>query len=99
MNPYRMPSERQAIDIYIEPAPRRRRAPHLLLTAGMGLIVARIAVGCFPADIAKDTAAGLYEAQQLACVDKYADKPSIDKCRARVKASWAVDAGREGGDQ
>lgn len=71
----------------------------VVLLLGFYACVARVLPGCLPADIQKDTAAGLYEAQQLACVDKYADKPSIDKCRARVRASWVVDAGSEGGSR
>lgn len=49
---------------------------------------------CFPAD-QKVEAAGAYEAQQLACLSQYADKPSIDKCRNDVKAAWAADAGKD----
>ena len=58
-------------------------------------VLVRTVTGCLPADIQKDTAAGLYELQQGACVDKYADRESIDRCRARVKAKWATDAGKD----
>jgi len=51
--------------------------------------------GCIIPGIERETAAAVYEAQQLACVDKYADRPSIDRCRARVKANWATDAGKD----
>jgi len=38
-------------------------------------------------------AAGGYEAQQMRCVDHYANRVDIDRCRDRVKAAWATDAG------
>ncbi len=37
-------------------------------------------------------AAGTYEAQQRACVDRNPDRKSIDACRDKVKAAWS-DAG------
>ncbi len=71
----------------------------IVLLLGFYACVARVLPGCIVPGIERETVAGLYEAQQLACVDKYADKPSIDKCRARVKASWVVDAGSERGSR
>lgn len=68
-----------------------------LLTAGSSLAES----GCTPGLIPKEEAAAGYEAQQMACVDKYAIRGDIDRCRARVKAAWATvpDAGvdAEGG--
>jgi hypothetical protein len=42
-------------------------------------------------------AAAAYEAQQMACVEQYADTAHIDACRDRVKKAWATDAGAEAG--
>lgn len=50
--------------------------------------------GCLTDQQKKDVAFDVYAAQQQACIDQYADKPSIDKCRARVQAAWAKDAGK-----
>jgi len=51
--------------------------------------------GCFPE--AKELAAATgYEAQQMRCVEQYADKANIDRCRDRVKAAWATDGGKDG---
>lgn len=61
--------------------------------------VARLAAGCFEQPKQIEAAAG-YEAQQMRCVEQYADRASIDACRAKVKAAWLVtDAGSEGGDR
>jgi hypothetical protein len=92
MSPYRMPGERDAIDIYIEPAPkpRRRRIPHFLLGVGLGLLVVRILAGCFEKP-AQEAAALGYEAQQMRCVEQYATRADIDRCRAKVKLAWTID--------
>ena len=67
---------------------------------GCALIVARILVGCIeqPAQVAAATG---YEAQQMRCVEQYADRANIDRCRARVKLAWTVDRLLKdaGGDQ
>lgn len=42
------------------------------------------------------SAAALYEEQQRACVSQYSDTASIDACRAKVRAAWATDAGKDG---
>ena len=58
-------------------------------------------VACLTDQMTKDVAGVTYAAQQQACIDKYADRASIDACRDRVKREWATaDAGadaREGG--
>ncbi len=59
------------------------------------LFVVAKCTACFPADKTIEAAGG-YEAQQLACVDRYATRPEIDACRNKVKAAWA--AGDAGGD-
>ncbi len=53
-----------------------------------------LSIACTPADRVPEAAAG-YEAQQMACVDRYATRGEIDRCRAKVKAEWATvpDAG------
>ena len=58
---------------------------------------------CFehPAQLA---AAAGYEAQQMRCVEQYATRAEIDKCRDKVKLAWTIDkllkdAGTEGGDR
>ncbi len=82
---------------------RRSIAIRQTLAAGAVLLVALSVVahctGCFeqPAQLA---AAAGYEAQQMRCVEQYADRASIDRCRDRVKKAWTVsDAGAEGGDR
>jgi hypothetical protein len=66
-----------------------------------GLIIVDV-TACFP-EMRKVEAAAGYEAQHVACVDRYNDRKTIDLCRARVRAAWlidaATDAGSEGGDQ
>lgn len=63
----------------------------------VGVIIAvRLLVGCSPSELPEAAAAAGYEAQQMACVDQYADKAAIDACRDRVKAAWAADAGKDG---
>lgn len=51
---------------------------------------------CFPADKQVE-AASAYEADQLRCVEQYANRPDIDSCRAKVKLAWMTDAGSEAG--
>jgi len=62
----------------------------------LGLVVFAInECACMPEVKSVEAAAG-YEAQQLACVDRYADRANIDACRSKVKAAWAkgcADAG------
>jgi len=50
---------------------------------------------CFPAD-KQIEAAGGYAAQQYACIDRYATKENIDRCRDAVKRAWATDGGKDG---
>ncbi len=71
----------------------------VLAIIGVMFALGFLHVGCFPA--AKEVEAALgYEAQQMRCVDQYAKRADIDRCRARVAAAWApADAGAEGGDQ
>jgi hypothetical protein len=64
---------------------------------GAMLAAARCLTGCLTDEMHKDVAGGLFAAQQAACIDKYADRPSIDKCRDEVKRKWALDAGQEAG--
>ncbi len=53
--------------------------------------------GCSPAEMKRDAAASGYEAQQMRCVEQYAHKADIDRCRMKVKLAWAtVDAGSDG---
>ncbi len=54
--------------------------------------------GCNPPTAAEKTvgAAALYEEQQRACVQQYADTAHIDACRDKVKKAWATDAGKDG---
>ncbi len=66
----------------------------IFVIIGLG-IVARILLGCSPAELPEVAAASGYEAQQMACVDQYATKVDIDACRAKVKAAWATDAGKD----
>lgn len=56
------------------------------------LIIAAL-VGCSASQIKADEAEAGYLAQQLQCVDQYPDRPSIDACRAKVRAKWMHDAG------
>lgn len=86
---------------------RKRIAIRQTLAAGVALlgvlfILGNCTAGCFehPAQLA---AAAGYEAQQMRCIEQYADRASIDRCRDRVKLAWTVDklldAGAEGGDR
>jgi hypothetical protein len=65
----------------------------IIMLSAIGVGFARCLAGCLTDEMHKDVAGGLFAAQQNACVDKYADRASIDACRARVRAAWAVDAG------
>ena len=77
-----------------------KRTPDLLATiallTGLALAVARLTLGCTPAAGPAEAGAG-FAAQQLACVDTFADRHNIDACRAKVRAAWGIDAGPEGG--
>lgn len=51
--------------------------------------------GCIDAYKPEIAAAG-YQAQQMRCVEQYADKEHIDACRERVRTAWASrDAGSD----
>jgi hypothetical protein len=45
----------------------------------------------------QETANLSYKAQLTACVDQYADRASIDRCRRRVEQAWSTDAAPEAG--
>lgn len=68
----------------------------IVLLTGLAIACARLSVGCSPALGPAEAGAG-YAAQQLACVDTYADRHNIDACRAKVRAAWGIDAGKEAG--
>lgn len=94
MIPYRTASP---IDIYIEPMPARRR-PVLTQLRVLALVACAVpfapaTVACFGAPAQMAAATG-YEAQQMRCVEQYATKVDIDRCRAKVRAAWMVDAGQ-----
>lgn len=76
---------------------RKTIAIRQAVAVGLALFAAAFVVGhcvgCTPAELAQDAAAGSYEAQQMRCVDQYAHKADIDRCRTRVKLEWATDAG------
>jgi hypothetical protein len=69
----------------------------IIMLSAIGVGFARCLAGCLTDEMHKDVAGGLFAAQQAACIDKYADRPSIDKCRDEVKRKWALDAGQEAG--
>ncbi len=81
---------------------RRTFAIRQFVAIGLALIGALFVIGKCTAcaeltPSQKSTAAAaLYEEQQRACVDQYADTAHIDACRAKVKAAWATDAGKDG---
>ena len=85
---------------------RKHITIHQTLAAGVALLgvlfILGKCTGCFehPAQLA---AAAGYEAQQMRCIEQYADRASIDRCRDRVKLAWTIDnlldAGTEGGDR
>jgi hypothetical protein len=64
----------------------------------MAMAVCMFVVACTPPTTAEKRAeaAAAYEAQQMACVDQYADTAHIDACRDKVKKAWATDAGKDG---
>ncbi len=74
----------------------------VFLVVAIALGTARCIAGCFeqPAQVA---AAAGYEAQQMRCIEQYAKREDIDRCRDKVKLAWTVDrlldAGTEGGDR
>ena len=61
------------------------------ILAALSLQTILATADCFPVDQQVEAADG-YKAQQAACIAQYADKASIDACRARVEAAWAPDA-------
>ena len=69
----------------------------LLVLFGLIISLGVCHIGCVPATAAekREAAAVAYEAEQMACVDQYADTAHIDACRDKVKARWAKDAGHE----
>lgn len=105
MSPYRTPATRDPIDIYIEPMPRRRMPALSRLSALAAMALALPLIQAIPACIEKPAevaAAAGYEAQQMRCVEQYAKRADIDRCRAKVKLAWLTDAGTDasdGGDQ
>jgi hypothetical protein len=54
-------------------------------------------VGCFEEPLQIAAASG-YAAQQMRCVEQYAKKADIDRCRNRVKLAWMVDSGADAQD-
>lgn len=82
---------------------RRDIAIRQFVATGLVLVAALFVIahcaGCFP-ELKQDIAAASYEAQQMRCVEQYANRADIDRCRAKVKLAWLVgDAGAEGGDR
>jgi hypothetical protein len=73
--------------------------PIHLLAVLVGLVfLAVLAVlvgGCTPAETKAVEADLGYSAQQAACVDRNATREAIDACRAKVRAAWAKDAGKD----
>lgn len=67
-----------------------RQTAAVALVLLFALFVTTRCTGCLPVDKQLEAASG-YEAQQMACVERYADRASIDRCRSRVKAAWALD--------
>ncbi len=79
-----------------------RDAVKCLLVVTLGpmfvILLVMALVDCFPAEKKVEAAIG-YEAQQRACVGKYATKAAIDKCRDDVKANWrTLDGGGDATD-
>lgn len=72
---------------------RRQTIATGLALLGLLFVVGKCTTACFerPAQIAAATG---YEAQQLRCVEQYATKADIDRCRAKVRLAWMVDAGQ-----
>lgn len=71
----------------------------IALACFAALFVIGHCTGCF-AEVKQVLAADSYEAQQMRCVEQYAHKADIDRCRAKVQLAWLVgDAGTEGGDR
>ncbi len=76
----------------------------LLLLAALGIMGALPALCSCAEAISHEAAAAGYEAQQMRCVEQYATRAEIDRCRAKVKLAWmtgdaGADASTEGGDR
>lgn len=56
--------------------------------------VVAVPLACGPAVLAPVSEAA-YLAQQLRCVDESTTRVQADACRARIKATWAYDAGAD----
>lgn len=72
---------------------RRFVATGLALFAALWIAAHCQACGALKSSEAEATFLG----QQVACIDKYETKADIDRCRRRVQAAWAGDAGDGGG--
>lgn len=59
----------------------------LVVVSGLGL--ACFIEGCNPV---KSAAEADYEAEQLACIDKAANRNEAETCRNAIKARWAADS-------
>ena len=55
-------------------------------------------IGC-SGSTSRDAASAGYLAQQIECVDRATTIEESKECRQRVRESWSVDAGAEGGAQ
>lgn len=80
---------------------RKENAIRQFVAVGFALLaflfIGRCVVGCVPMTAAqkREAAAVSYEAEQMQCVDQYADTAHIDVCRDKVKARWAKDGGHD----
>lgn len=66
--------------------------------AGLAILIAMLAsklLACTPEAKQAEAATG-FLAQQMRCIEQYADREHIDVCRERVRATWAFDAGKDG---
>ena len=68
----------------------------IVLLAGLALACARLTVGCADA-LGPEAAGASYAAQQSNCVAVNETKAAIDACRAKVRAEWGIDSGKEVG--
>lgn len=59
------------------------------------ILAAAAMAACGSTQVKAEEAEAAYLAQQLRCVESNPDRPSIDACRADVRAKW--DAARDGG--
>ena len=75
----------------MNPHPSRRT---IAIRQTIAVLVCLFAAACVEAlHVAASTG---YEAQQQRCIDQYARRADIDRCRDRVKAAWAPsDAGSD----